>query len=121
MAKALGVGGVFFKSSNPKLLGEWYKQHLGMDVGEFGCNFEPAKLPENALTVWCAFDEQTRYFDPSERRYMINLIVDDLDGALAQVEQGGATLVAEVVEESYGRFGWFVDPEGNKIELWQPA
>ena len=121
MAKVIGVGGIFFKSQNPKLLGQWYRDHLGMEVGEYGADFSPSAMPQNGLTVWCPFGEDTEYFQPSDRPFMFNLVVDDLPAALAQVEAGGATLVGEIVKESYGQFGWFIDPEGNKVELWQPA
>jgi predicted enzyme related to lactoylglutathione lyase len=94
MAKVVGVGGVFFKSSDPEMLGAWYRKWLGVPVEPpYGASFRPDT---------------------------VNLMVDDLDGALAQVGEGGDEIVGEVMEEDYGRFGWFVDPEGNKVELWEP-
>ena len=77
-------------------------------------------MPPNGATVWSPFDRATKYFDPAARDYMFNLVVDDLDGALRQVREGGAELVGAIEEQDYGRFGWFMDPEGNKVELWQP-
>ena len=122
MAKVLGVGGVFFKAKDPASLGAWYQEWLGVPVEPpYGAHFMPADMPAASLTVWCPFDAETTYFEPSTSPFMFNLVVDDLDGALAQVEEGGAEVVGEIMEESYGRFGWFVDPEGNKVELWQPA
>jgi predicted enzyme related to lactoylglutathione lyase len=120
MAKVLGIGGVFFKSPDPAKLRAWYAQWLGFDASEYGANFAPATMPSGGLTVWNPFDAKTNYFAPSEASFMINLVVDDLDGALAQVQAGGAVLAGDVLNEDYGRFGWFVDPDGNKVELWQP-
>ncbi len=121
MAKALGIGGVFFKSNDPKALGEWYQQWLGVPVQHpWGASFSPQDLPPGALGVWNPFDATTSYFQPSTREFMVNLIVDDVDGALDQVVEGGATLAGEIEESEFGRFGWFIDPEGNKVELWQP-
>lgn len=121
MAKVLGIGGVFFKSSDPKGLGEWYQQWLGVPVKHpWGASFSPQSLPDSALGVWNPFDASTTYFQPSTREFMVNLIVDDVGGALAQVVEGGATVVGEIEDSEFGRFGWFIDPEGNKVELWQP-
>jgi len=121
MAKALGIGGVFFKCRNRQKLASWYKDYLGLSINELGgSNFDFKKLPGGSYCVWGPFDSTTRYFDPSEKEFMINMIVDDLEGALYQVTEGGAQVVGEIEEYSYGRFGWFVDPEGNKIELWEP-
>ncbi len=120
MARVLGVGGVFFKSKDPEKLGEWYRKWLGVPVEHpYGASFKPAGLPGGAFTVWCPFPATTGYFDPAEKPYMFNLVVDDLDGALSQVKEGGAQIVGDVEEEEYGRFGWFLDPDGNKVELWQ--
>ena len=77
-------------------------------------------MPPEAYTVWGPFKDSTSYFEPSEKEFMINLIVDDLEGALAQAKEGGATIVGEIEEYEFGRFGWFVDPEGTKVELWVP-
>lgn len=119
--KALGVGGVFFKCKDSDALGQWYKTTLGFDIEPTygGASFQHDKSPTGACTVWGPFKQDTEYFAPSEKPYMINLIVDDLDACLKQVEDHGGKLVGEPCEESYGRFAWFIDPEGNKIELWQ--
>lgn len=123
MARILGIGGVFFKCRDTKALGEWYSKWLGMPLEpEYGgATLQPADMPPNSFTVWGPFKEESNYFDPSERPFMINLVVDDLDGALRQVAEGGARVIDEIQEEEYGRFGWFIDPAGTKIELWQPA
>lgn len=121
MGKALGVGGVFFKSKDRDALGIWYKETLGFDVdaGYGGCNFFHDKSPKGASTVWAPFKADTDYFEPSKQDFMINLIVDDLDECLAQIKAKGGELVGEPCEEPYGKFAWFLDPEGNKVELWQ--
>jgi predicted enzyme related to lactoylglutathione lyase len=120
MAKVLGVGGVFFKSKDPKALCEWYKKWLGVEAKfPYGAFFKPATMPKGGRTVWSAFDANTDYFKPSSQPFMINLIVDDLDGALKQVVEGGAALAGERQNSEYGNFGWFIDPDGNKVELWQ--
>jgi predicted enzyme related to lactoylglutathione lyase len=77
-------------------------------------------MPPNGLTVWSPFPADTDYFSPSEKQFMFNLVVDDLEEALAQVQKGGASLVGKIEKYDYGRFGWFIDPDGNKVELWQP-
>ena len=122
MAKVVGIGGVFFKAKDPKSLGEWYAQWLGFEIeSSFGGTVLPAdRLPRGAYSVWGPFEEATDYFKPSENPYMINLIVDDLDGVLARLKEGGAEIVGEKEVSEFGAFGWFVDPEGNKVELWQP-
>lgn len=123
MARVLGVGGIFFKAKAPEALGDWYREHLQVpvDASYGGASFEPSTMPPGGQTVWSPFPADTTYFAPSERAFMFNLIVDDLDGALEQVRRGGAEVVGQVEEYEYGRFGWFVDPEGNKVELWEPA
>ena len=121
MAKVVGVGGIFFKSKDPKALGEWYEKWLGVPVEHpYGASFQPSEMPKYGLTVWSPFKNDTDYFQPSSQEFMFNLMVDDLNGALAQVEEGGAELAGEIQEFEYGRFGWFIDPDGNKVELWEP-
>ena len=120
MAKALGVGGIFFKSPNPKRLHEWYAKWLGMQLEEWGITYFPKDYPANSQTVWSAFDESSSYFYPSKTGFMFNLIVDDLEGALDQVQAGGAEVIGNIEKMEYGSFGWFMDPDGNKVELWEP-
>ncbi|MCE3262718.1 MAG: glyoxalase [Pseudoduganella sp.] len=122
MAKALGVGGIFFKSKDPQALMTWYQACLGLpDESKDYASFAPAAMPPNGATVFSPFKSTTSYFAPSKREFMINFVVDDLDGALKQVADGGGTLVGDVQSFDYGRFGWFIDPDGNKVELWEPA
>ena len=122
--RALGIGGVFFRSSDPVQLGEWYRAHLGLDIEAWGdtrgTSFAPHDMPENAFTVWSAFGRDTQYFGPSGQSFMINLVVDDLDAALLRVKLAGAEVLEEREEADFGRFGWFVDPDGNRVELWEP-
>jgi predicted enzyme related to lactoylglutathione lyase len=120
MASVLGVGGIFFKSKDPKALGKWYAKWLNMKVDAYGATLQPANYPPGGFTVWSPFSSDTNYFSPSTAEFMINLIVDDLEQALDQVKEGGAQLVGDIQQEDYGDFGWFIDPDGNKIELWQP-
>lgn len=121
MGKALGIGGVFFRSKDREALGAWYQKTLGFDIDESygGSSFIHDKAPKGACTVWGPFKEDTDYFKPSDKGFMFNLIVDDLDECLKQVKEHGGELVGEPCEESYGKFAWFMDPEGNKVELWQ--
>ena len=121
MAKVVGVGGVFFKSPNPKKLYDWYANWLGMEFEDWGIAYFPKNMPPNSQTVWSAFDATTKYFDPSEKGFMFNLIVDNLEEALKQVKEGGAEVIGEIEKMEYGSFGWFMDPEGNKVELWEPV
>ena len=122
--RVLGVGGVFFRSADPARLGEWYAQHLGFQVEAWGdtrgTSFAPGDMPRSSFTVWSAFAANTEYFGNSSQGYMINLVVDDLDAALQRVEEGGAQVLEEREEHDFGRFGWFVDPDGNRVELWEP-
>lgn len=120
MAKVLGVGGIFFKSPDPKRLYDWYARHLGMELSEWGTAYFPQNLPANSQTVWSAFPAATEYFAPSSKEFMFNLIVDDLEEALKQVKSGGAELIGDIEKMEYGSFGWFIDPDGNKVELWEP-
>jgi len=83
-------------------------------------SFKPRDMPDGGFTVWSVFPRATRYFGLSRKAFMINLVVDDLDGALRQVRRGGGRIVGDVEEYAHGRFGWFLDPDRNKVELWQP-
>jgi predicted enzyme related to lactoylglutathione lyase len=124
VAKVLGIGGIFFKSPNPHRLYQWYSEWLGLPVesepgGSF-VSFHPRAMPVNAYTVWSAFGSTTTYFSPSDKEFMFNMVVDNLEQALNQVQAGGAQVVGEVEKSNYGQFGWFMDPDGNQVELWQP-
>jgi len=125
MKRVTGIGGIFFKSEDPKNLKEWYGKHLGFNTTEWGCTFQwidpdkpGAKVP--ARTEWSPFKGDTEYFSPSEKPFMFNYRVEDLEGLLSMLREEGVTVVGSVEEFPYGKFGWIMDPEGNKIELWEP-
>lgn len=121
MARALGVGGIFFKSKDPKALMAWYQKALGFpgDATD-SLPFMPSDMPRGSCTVFSPFKEDSDYFSPGTREFMFNLVVDDLDGILAQIAAAGGDLVGGTEDFDYGRFGWFMDPDGNKVELWEP-
>lgn len=121
MAKVLGLGGVFFKCEDPQSVSAWYEKWLGLPLEDNGSvSFKPEWMPAGAFSVWGPFKATTTYFEPTPKEFMMNLIIDDLEGALSQVAEGGAEIVGEIEEYDYGRFGWFIDPAGTKVELWQP-
>lgn len=124
MKRVTGIGGIFFKSRNPKALGAWYKAHLGIDVQEWGGAAFRWNGPDNpagsGTTAWSPFAEDTNYFAPSSASFMINYRVEDLHALLALLRAEGVHVEDKVEESDYGKFGWIVDPEGNKVELWQP-
>lgn len=119
MAQVLGVGGVFFKAEDPAALCDWYRRVLGFDIAEAGfASFPP---PDRGYSVWSAFPADTRYFTPSSQPFMINLMVDDLDGVLAHASAAGVEPLGKDYADAAGRFAWLLDPAGTKIELWEPA
>ena len=122
MAKTLGIGGVFFRARDRAALAAWYAEHLGFEIdGAFGGSvFTPGSMPEGGYTIWSPFAEDTSYFGASGQSYMLNLVVDDVRGALEQVAAGGAEIATDLEESEFGIFGWFTDPEGHRVELWQP-
>jgi predicted enzyme related to lactoylglutathione lyase len=122
--RALGVGGVFFRSSDPGKLAAWYRDTLGMEIEAWGAthgtSFSPEAMPANAFTVWSTFASDTEYFGDRRQAFMINLVVDDLDAALDNVRAARGKVIPEKEEHDFGRFGWIVDPDGNRVELWEP-
>ena len=121
--RILGIGGVFFKSANRDQTREWYAKHLGLaDQGEGVMRpWSEQEDPQKELvTVWSVFPASTKYFDPSPAPFMINYIVDDMDALLDRLKQEGVKIDDKRMDESYGRFAWIYDGDGNKIELWQP-
>jgi predicted enzyme related to lactoylglutathione lyase len=118
MERVTGIGGVFFRAEDPDALAAWYEQHLGVPR-EAGQTY--GIFPESRNTVWSAFQDATDYW-PAAKQGMVNYTVDDLDAMLAQLRRAGVEVVEKVEElEGIGCFGWAVDPEGNRFELWQPA
>ena len=123
MEKVTGIGGVFFKSKDPKSLQQWYVERLGVPHGPGGMVFEwedPAHPKREGQTVLAPFAADTKYFEPSQSPFMVNLRVRDLHAMLAQLRAAGVTVDDKVDESEYGRFGWIMDPDGNRIELWEP-
>ncbi len=120
MARVTGLGGIFFKSRDPAALAAWYAKHLGLAVEDWGgVRFdEDAQRP--GYTLWSPFAANTGYFGSGTQPYMINFRVDDLDALLAQLRAAGVDVDERVEQSEFGRFGWIVDPEGTRIELWQP-
>ena len=122
MARVLGIGGVFFKSSDPRALSAWYRDVIGLELEDWGgVVFRPEAMAGHpgAATVFSAFEAESTYFEPSTRDFMINLAVDDLDGILASCAAHGVD-VKVLPDEPNGRFAHLLDPDGTKIELWQP-
>jgi len=119
-----GIGGVFFKSLDPKTLGAWYEAHLGVKYEDWGGTqffWRRHEAPERTgATVWSLFKQESTYFDPSTKPFMVNYIVEDLAAMLAQLRANGVTVDDKVEESEYGKFGWAMDPEGNRFELWEP-
>jgi phosphoglycerate dehydrogenase-like enzyme len=116
-----GIGGLFFKTKDPVKLKEWYKNHLGFNTDDWGCTFwwkDTNGKP--ASTQWSPFKSDTQYFSPSKKDYMFNYRVVNLKKLLKKLKEEGVNIVGEVEEYEYGKFGWILDPEGNKIELWEP-
>ena len=119
-----GIGGIFFKSENPEALRAWYAKHLGIvSEGEQGTVFQwdqPDAPAKDKVTAWCIFAASTRYFDPSKANLMVNYVVDDLHALLDTLRKEGVWVDAKVEEYDYGKFAWIMDPDGNRIELWEP-
>ncbi|WP_457350125.1 VOC family protein [Roseateles sp. P5_D6] len=124
MKRVIGIGGIFFKSPDPKALAEWYGKHLGLPVEAWGGVTFPWATPDNpggaGGTNWCPFKADTGYFAPSAAAFMINFRVADLHGLLAALRVEGCNVVGEPQDSEYGKFGWVMDPDGNKVELWEP-
>lgn len=123
MKKVTGIGGIFFKSKAPKDLMAWYREHLGIESDDWGgWSFEwrEKERPEQiGQTAFSAFKQDTDHFAPSSEPYMFNFRVADLDALFAQLKNEGVQVVGDVQDSPYGKFGWIMDPEGRKIELWQ--
>jgi len=124
MKRVTGIGGIFFKARDPKALGAWYKTHLGIDVQPWGGAAFRWNGPDNpggaGTTAWNPFAADTDYFAPSQAPFMVNYRVADLHALLAALRAEGVQVEDKVEESEYGKFGWAVDPEGNKFELWEP-
>jgi predicted enzyme related to lactoylglutathione lyase len=119
-----GIGGIFIKSGDPARLREWYKKHLGIALEDWGGFAFRWKEPDNpdgtGTTVWSVFEATSSYFDPSKSQVMVNYRVADVHALVAALRAEGCQVMDKVDESEYGKFGWVVDPDGNKVELWEP-
>lgn len=124
MQRVTGIGGIFFKAADPKALAAWYQRHLGFTLEPWGgavFRWANDKNPTGTgATVWNAFPDNTDYFAPGSANFMVNYRVEDLRGLLAVLRSEGCQVEDEIEESEQGIFGWVIDPEGNKVELWQP-
>ncbi len=122
MSRVTGVGGIFFKAKDPKTLRAWYKKHLGIDVQDWGGAafrwVDASGHPTGGTTAWFVGDGKN--FAPSTASFMVNYRVSDLHGLLAALRAEGCEVLEKTDESEFGKFGWVMDPEGNKVELWQP-
>lgn len=123
MKKVTGIGGIFFKCEDTAKMKAWYAQNLGIESGEYGGGFEwqEKESGKDGYTAWNTFPADTKYFDPSRKAFMINYRVADLVGLVAQLKDAGVTIIDEIATYDYGKFVHILDPEGNAIELWEPA
>lgn len=120
--RVTGLGGFFFKTKNPDQIKEWYKTHLGIPTDQYGWTFWWRDENGNKCsTQWSPFQQDTSYFSPSEKQFMMNFRVENLKELLKVLKEEGVEVVGEMEEYDYGKFGWILDPEGNKIELWEPV
>jgi predicted enzyme related to lactoylglutathione lyase len=124
MAKITGIGGIFFKArKDDRALAEWYKKHLGLELEDFGgaiLRWPADKAEDRGLTVWHVAEPQTQWFSPSESSFMINYRVDNMDEMLKQLSAGGISIHQGPESHENGKFAWIIDPDGNKVELWEP-
>ncbi|MGE3163943.1 MAG: VOC family protein [Planctomycetota bacterium] len=124
MRRVTGIGGIFFKSKDPTALREWYRKHLGIDAEEWGgvaFRWQSAENPTGVgSTVWSVFEASSKYFDPSPAPFMINYRVADLHELLGVLRSEGCEVATQVEESEFGKFGWVMDPDGNRVELWEP-
>ena len=123
MKRVTGIGGIFFQARDPESLRAWYKEHLGIDVQEWGgAAFtwaDDSGNPVKGTTIWSIGGDKS-YYAPSTSSFMINYRVADLDALLRLLREEGCNVIDKTDDSEYGKFGWVMDPEGNKVELWQP-
>ena len=124
MKRVTGIGGIFFKCKDVEKLKAWYGKHLGLEISDYGINFEwrDAEDPEKkGSTVWSPFKDSTKYFEPSPKQFMINYRVENLEWVVEQLKLEGVTILDEIASFDYGKFVHILDLEDNKIELWEAA
>jgi predicted enzyme related to lactoylglutathione lyase len=123
MKRVTSLGGIFFKCKDPDKVKEWYSKHFGFNTDEYGTTFEwrqSGDQTKKGFTVWSPFNDATKYFEPSEKEFMINYRVENLEQLVEELKKEGVTIVDEIEVYDYGKFVHIIDIEGNKIELWQP-
>jgi predicted enzyme related to lactoylglutathione lyase len=123
MTRVTGIGGIFFKARDPVALRAWYRTHLGIDIQEWGgCAFrwEDGAPNRDGMTLWSVFPADSTYFDPSTAPFMVNYRVADLARVLGDLRAEGCAVDDRTEESEFGKFGWVMDPEGNRLELWEP-
>lgn len=123
MKKVTGIGGIFFKCKDPNKMKDWYNTHLGFNATGYGATFEwreDSDSTKKGSTQWAPFAEDTKYFEPSTKEFMINYRVADLEALVEELKKEGVTIVDKIESFDYGKFIHILDPEGNKIELWEP-
>ncbi len=119
--RVTGLGGFFFKTSQPDHLKQWYKERLGIPTDNYGWSFWWKDAEgKDGMTQWSPMKDDTDYFEPSKSSFMMNFRVENLDELLAALKEEGVTVMEKTEEYDYGKFGWILDPDGNKIELWEP-
>lgn len=126
MKRAIGIGGFFFKAKDPKALAAWYQRHLGIPMEESFTGYvfdwkNKVKTPQKGYTIWSPFDSETEYLSPSDKDFMFNFIVDDLEALLKVLRSEGIEQLGDAEDTEFGKFAWILDPEGHKVELWEPA
>lgn len=124
MKRVTGIGGIFFKSNDPKSTKEWYAKHLGFNTDEWGAAFITKKVEDpskNAYLKWSPFSSQTNYFEPSQKEFMINYRVENIEKLVTLLKDEGVTICDEITSYDYGKFVHIMDEDGNKIELWEPV
>jgi predicted enzyme related to lactoylglutathione lyase len=122
MKRVTGIGGIFFKCKDPNKMREWYQKHLGLNTNPYGAVFEwrqGADSTKKGFTQWSPFDETTKYFEPSEKDFMINYRVENLEALVEELQKEGVTIADKIETYEYGKFVHIIDMEGNKIELWE--
>lgn len=124
MKRVTGIGGIFFKAKDPQALQQWYKQHLGMDVQAWGgavFSWADAEgTPVGGMTIWAVKSVEDDGFEPSSTPFMINYRVENARELAAVLREEGCQVLDKIDESEFGTFAWVIDPEGNKVELWQP-
>lgn len=123
MKRVTGIGGIFFKCSDPAKMKEWYKTHLGFDINQYGAKFDwkqEGDTTNDGYTLWTPFSDKTKYFEPSTKDFMVNYRVENMEALVEELKKEGVTVLDNIETYDFGKFVHILDIEGNKIELWEP-